>query len=319
MNKTILPLAAAVAAIAAASLFSRSAGIYHGSITRSTPSCGQCHRPAPGVPAGMPNLAVTLVPGARSLAANQATSMVIAATGGQTGSGLGGFAVDATGGNFAAGVGTRVHAGGAAVSHSRPGNRSWTIGYTAPGTPGLIDVYGVVNTVDGNGKEDDGDLWAFHGFDSASRTPTPVRLFVNATGVTARGQSCVGGYGNVPVLGAAVSASVGNASFGVELHGAAPASPVILLVGADPSFQFDLTGLGITGCTLYVNALLSIPGATSFGNAQRGEGSATVSLPIPNNPALRGASLQVQAVVVDVQSGRRIPVTLTNALSVRVL
>lgn len=298
---------------------SKAGGIYHNSITRSAPSCGQCHRSSPGAPAGFPAVRADLAPAARSLTGGQSISVTLTALGGQSGS-RGGFAADASAGRFTAGSGTNLHANGSAITHDSPASRKWTFGYTAPATPGLVNLFAVVNTVNGNFKKDSGDFWAFHGADQTARTATPVRLFVNAQGITPFGRSCVGSFGNVPVLGAARAPRVGEQAFAVELHGAAPSSPVALLVGANPNFKpIDLGPIGIAGCTLYVDVAATVTATTGAGNAQRGEGSARFPMPIPNNPWLRTVELQVQAAIVDLRNGRRVPVTATNGLRVRFL
>ena len=46
------------------------------------------------------------------------------------------------------------------------------------------------------------------------------------------------------------------------------------------------------------------------------DGTAAFALPLPNDPALRGAQLQAQTVIVDPATARALPLTLTNALRV---
>jgi hypothetical protein len=80
----------------------------------------------------------------------------------------------------------------------------------------------------------------------------------------------------------------------------------------------DLTVIGAAGCGLWVDVLGSLSTTTTNGNAQRGEGTATGALPIPNDPALRGALLASQVAIVDPMSGRTLPITLTNGLTLRI-
>lgn len=319
MKLFLLPLVLPAVLLVATQVRSKARGIYQTSIARSAPSCGQCHRSSPGAPAGFPPVRAVVAPAARALSAGQSISVTLSASGGQNGSG-GGFAADATAGRFTAGPGTRLHANGTAVTHASPSSRKWTFGYTAPGTPGLVHLFVVVNTVNGNFKKDSGDFWAFHGADQTARTATPVRLFVNARGVSSFGRGCAGSFGNFPVLGAARSPRVGERAFAIELHGAAPSSAVALLIGANPNFRpVDLGPIGIPGCTLYVDMAATVTAMTGPGNARRGEGSARFPMPIPNNPWLRNVQLQVQAAIVDPHNGRRVPVTATNALRIRFL
>lgn len=296
---------------------SRSSGLYTTSVTRSTPSCGQCHRRSPGAATGFPRIQAVVTPTARSLSPGQSVSVTVQALGGQTASTRGGFAADASGGSFSAGNNSRIQAGGRAITHSNSSTRTWQFGYSAPTNPGLVELYTVVNTVNGDRDDDNGDMWGFHGSDSTSSTSTPVRLFVQTQGVRSLGPGCVGSFGNWPVFGAAQSPTVGNQAFALELHGAAPSSSIVLMVGANPNQQpIDLTAIGATGCRLYVDVAASINSMTSAGNAARGDGRATFPIPLPNNPSIRGQAIQAQTVILDNRNGRPLPVTLTNGLSI---
>lgn len=310
---TVVPPALLILAI---DLPSRSSGIYQPGMTRSAPACGQCHRAIPGAAAGFAPVRVSVTPIARVLAAGQATSVAISVSGGAV-STRGGFAADTTAGTFSAGTNTNITAGGTAITHSNSSSRSWTFGYTAPTTPGLVELYAVANAVNGNNSNDANDMWAFAGFDETATTATPTRLFVNAAGVSAVGSSCTGGFGNVPVFGARESPTIGNANFALELHGAAPTAAVGVILGASAlQPPIDLGVLGVTGCELLVQPTLILNGATGSGNPQRGEGSATIPMPIPARPVLRNRTLHFQAFFTDVASGRATPLTFTNALAV---
>ena len=107
--------------------------------------------------------------------------------------------------------------------------------------------------------------------------------------------------------------------FALEVFGAAPVSPLVVLIGANPNFQpFDLGVIGITGCTLYVDVAVDLAAMTSAGDAPRGEGTATIGAPIPNDPGIRGFAIEAQVGIVDVNSGRGTPITMTNALSITI-
>lgn len=288
-------------------------------VTRKAPSCGDtgCHRPFPG---GL-FLAVSLVPTKRSLGLNEAISVTTSATGGQSVSTWGGFTSEATRGVFSPGSNSQQGSVlGDIVTHfnaTNSNNRVWTYGYTAPATPGLVELYTVVNTVNGDGVSNALDYWGFHGYSAGATIATPVRLFVNATGITALGDSCVGSWGQYPVLGSKTAPILGNAAFAFELHGAAPYSTAALLLGANPSWvPIDLTAIGVTGCKLQVDTLTTLSVATSSGDILRAEGTATLGIPIPNNPVLVGGNLQAQMAILDTNVARPIKVTLTNGLAI---
>ena len=301
--------------LSATLLRSHSSGVLPaGPFVFQTPSCGRCH--GPGTPGGS-GLAVTILPSAYSLDLGQQLSLTVAASGGAVNPLLqGGFAALVTRGQLAAGANTRINFQGTEITHSNRSSRSWTFGYTAPQTQaGLVQVYAVCNTVDGDGQPSLGDRWGFAGADASATVGTPTRLFVNAPGVKALGSACVGSFGNVPVLGAAQSPAVGNQTFALEVHGAAPAAPVLLLLGANPNWQpFDMGLMGSPGCLLLVDPQLTVAGQTGGGNAARGEGALVQPLPIPNDPGLVGAQLQAQVAIVDLGNGRNTPLTMTNAV-----
>ena len=286
-----------------------SLGVVANDVARNAPSCGACHMVDPN--AGAATVAVT--PAQRSLDASQSISVTTSVTGGATGT-FGGLVSEATAGAFSAGSSTKISATGQFITHTFAFfGRSWSYNYTAPATPGLVELYTAVNTGNGDGQPS-GDRWAFHG-DPSVQTSVPTRLFVNAPGVTHRGDGCAGVNGNVPVLGSTQSPTIGNAAFGFELHGAAPSTSATLLLGMNPAFQQDLTAIGVTGCSLFVQPLIDVAAMTSAGNAMRGDGSASWTLGIANNPFFVGFSFEVQAIVLDPASARPVPVTLSNALT----
>lgn len=299
---------------------SSSRGVYFPGLTRFAPACGNCHNPLPGAPAPFQPILVSLQPTARILATGQSIQVALSATGGQSASPNGGFAMDTNAGTFSAGPNTAVVPPGNAITHSNSSTRSWSFGYTASNTPGLVELYSVVNTVNNdmiNGVE---DLWAFHGFDDTAVQGTPVRLFVNAPGVVTLGSACAGSFGNVPVLGCPQSPTAGNQTFTLDLHGGAPHSTAAVLLGVT-AFNpgLDLGIVGVTGCALFVDPLVTIFGGTSAGDAQRGEGAASFGVPIPNRPDLIGATLHCQGLVVDPANGRPTPLTMTNGVSATIL
>jgi hypothetical protein len=312
----LLAVPPVITAVLSFPLPSSSTGIYWPNLVRQMNSCGFCHYPTPGAPAPLQPIRVSLQPSARVLAGGQSVQIALSATGGQSASTNGGFSMDATAGTFSAGPNTQVMPPGDAITHASSASRSWNFGYTAPNAPGLVEMHAVVNTVDNDLNNDDDDRWAFHGFDDTATQVTPVRLYVNARNVAALGRACAGSFGNVPVLGAPTSPAIGNAAFSLALHGAAPASVTGLMLGVVPfPTGLDLSLIGVTGCSLFVDPVLTFFGTTGAGDAQRGEGAASFSLPIPNDPGLVAAVLYFQAFVFDVANGRPLPLTLTNALA----
>jgi hypothetical protein len=278
-------------------------------VATNAPSCGTCHS---GMGNGM-GLVVNVAPTERILTPSQAISITTSSTGGVTGS-LGGFVSHVTRGALSAGANSQINLAADHVSHtSSSGPRTWTYGYTAPGTAGVVEIHSVVNTVNGD-LSSAGDEWGFHGVVVGALQNTPSRMFVNAQGVTKKGDACVGSHGNVPVYGAINAPRVGQ-NWTTELHGAPPMTQVTMFIGVDPNFPpFDLGLIGITGCTLHVNPVLTKAGATGPGNAQRGEGKATLTLSLPPNANLAGAPLLAQIAILDFQNGRPIAVTMSNGI-----
>ncbi len=294
--------------------FNGTAGIVPPDVNQAMPGCGACHRTSPGG-----NLiAVRVALSARSLTPGQAISVSTTVTGGRPQvANWGGFSSDVSGGTFSAGTNSRIDLGGTAITHTfahASNGRRWDYGYTAPNAPGPIDMWVTCNTVDGDGRNGQGDIWAFHGGDGLEMTSTPVRLFVNAAGVTPVGDSCVSSWRNYPVLGAPELPTAGNANFRVDLIGAAPLSPVVLMIGT-PIPPLDLTPIGITGCMLHVSPAVSVVVSTGPGDPKFAEGTASVPLPLPAGLV---ANVRVQAAFVDTLSGRSLPMTATNALDIAI-
>lgn len=286
-------------------------------VATDAPACGFCH----GGNGNENGLVVSVVPTARILSAGQAISITTSSTGGQVHpQNWGGFVTKVTRGVLVAGATSQTNAAADHITHdfAFTGNRNWRYGYTAPATPGVVDVFSVVNTVDGAGTNT-GDLWGFHGTTVGALLNTPARLYVNAAGVQPIGTSCAGGFGNIPVFGALTPARIGQtATF--ELHGAAPNAAVAVFVAANPSFQpIDLGLIGITGCTLWVDVVLVLNATTSAGDAARGEGRATRTLPIPADQSLVGQQIELQAAFLDARAARPLLITLTNGLAVTIL
>jgi hypothetical protein len=285
-------------------------------VATDAPACGTCH----GGTGNENNLVVALAPSARVLSAGQAISITTSATGGRDhAQNWGGFVTRVTRGALTAGATSQVNAAGDHATHVNAftGNRSWTYGYTAPVQPGPVEVYSVVNTADGDGRNI-GDIWGFHGPTVGAQRNTPVWLYVNATGVAVLGSSCAGGFGLVPVLG---SPSVPRAGqpWTAEVRGCAPNAALALFVGANPNFApIDLSVIGVHGCTLWIEPRVTLAGASGPGDPARGEGSGAFTLPVPADPRLTGQRFEVQAAIVDANVARALKLTLTNGLAVTI-
>jgi len=111
------------------------------------------------------------------------------------------------------------------------------------------------------------------------------------------GLGCQTSGGGVPRTAATGTPNLGNAAFGLTLEEGIGAAGIVLLGTSSSAFAglplpFDLGLAGITGCKLYTNMV-----ATS--SALVTGGKATLPLPIPANPALAGARLPSQWLLLD--------------------
>lgn len=321
------PFVAFALATAVCSLgYSQKLGILLPGLSQVGQGCGQagCHGTlvSPAPPGGN-GIHIDVAPSARSLQLGQTISITTTVSGGQTGPGNpGGFnsylgaGLPTVRGSFVAGTNSRVAILGTEITHTDSTWRSWSYGFKASATTtGLVQMWVASLTADGDQLPSPNDFWCFHGYDGASTTSTPVRLYVNAPRVRPFGDSCAGSYGQFPVLGAPRSPDLGSTTFALEVHGCAPLAPIAFLIGANPAWTpIDLGTINAPGCTLWVDPQISLVSTTGAGDAQRAEGTATLALPIPGSPGLAGALLQTQVVIVDANNGRGVPVTLTNAL-----
>ena len=287
--------------------------------SRAVPACGACHSSsAPTATRTSPPVA-SLIVGARILAAGQQTSVTTSVTNGVAGT-TGGFLCETTRGVFVAGSGTHINGTGGSITHSNKNQRTWSYTFTAPATPGPVELTSAAMTANNSGSG--GDKFSFNGFDPNSTVGTPVRIYVLPTGMTNLGNGCLDGYGNVPVLGATSAPTVGNAAFAFDVLGGATSSVALLLLGINPP---GFTGidlgpvLGITGCTGFVLSPVAIPAApTSAGSAMRADGAAQFPFPIPNSTIYTGFAMDAQAAYFDasVAATRAIALTFTNGVHV---
>ena len=135
--------------------------------------------------------------------------------------------------------------------------------------------------------------------------------------VIAYGTGCMGTNG-VPVLSAPQAPFLGNFTFSLLVDQAAINSVAYIFVALAPSS----TGLPVGGgCTVWLdfNSLVTLVniGFSPLGPfGISGTGSGALALPVPNDPALSGASLYFQAAVVDTTP---IGLALSNGLQAVIL
>jgi len=269
-------------------------------------SCSQCH--AGSAPSAQSSR-MSVTAGSHALSAGQSTQVTAALDSSGTNTVFGGFLCEATAGAFNAGGNTQTANGVStiSISHVDRNSRDWTFDFVAPATPGLVEL--TAAGLASSGSSSSGDYMSFSGFDKTATSATPARLYVLPSGVTNIGSSCSDGYGNVSVLGASDSPTVGNAGFELRLHGAAPGAMAFAWGAAGPGgFSASLDPIGLTGCNAYVNGVTGMQTAmTSTGLAMRADGSAAFALPIPSNPALLGSKYHVQTGYIDPSVGSAIP------------
>lgn len=318
MNHTRLALILIPATILTGSLFSRGSGTIPGvnsipsGSAQTSPSCLSCHSGSVGSSGVFTQMTVTQ----RSLGLSETMQVTLDVSGGPAGT-KGGFAAENTGGAFAAGATSHLNTSGRIgqfITHNNNSNRNWTFPYSAPTTPGLYRLYAVGMASNNSGTG--GDSIAFNGADPMATVSTPIYVGVNAVGNSRFGQGCRGSFFNYPVLYSDTSPTIGNNGYVLKLAGASASSTALFLLGFARATPLDLGLIGAPNCSLWVDSVVSVSTTTSAGHPQRGEGTASLPLPIPNTAALRGAMLSAQCVVVDVASGRTLPLTLTDGLMI---
>lgn len=260
------------------------------------PSCGQCHGSFPnsrGVLSfqlsGPPSIQV----GKKVRAGLTISSLVKGSNGG--------FNMQTDKGTWTPVGNTRANSAGNMLTHSNSQSRSWAFDFTSKVT-GLVQWWIVGNTVDGNGRTG-GDSWTWYAPNPALGLPGfPYRLFVNDSQVFPYGQACAGEKGILPLLGAAKNATVGK-TFQLEAYNLPPSSVALFMIGLSDTkwgaipLPFDLGLIGMKGCKLYASPDFFFAAATlGTGTAN---GSASLGLPLPNNPNFKGAKLYFQTLALD--------------------
>jgi hypothetical protein len=321
LRSPVLWLGSFATLVSVSTLTSSSSGVQSGlgsfpaNCSSALPSCSLCHSGSTPSTTG-PLVTITTAGNRRALSQGTTLSVTTAISGGVAGT-TGGFVCETTAGTFT-GNGTTCGSLGnpAGITHLNNSARSWTYTLTAPTTVGLVSLTSVGNST--NGSSTTGDQFAFSGFDRAATSATPTRLFVLPSSVTNFGSGCADGFGNIPVLGANGTPSVGNTSFAFQMYGLQPGVIGLFWVGINnPGF----TGLNMNSLAQNLVAsvsLITTGTASSLSQQQRAEGTATVPLAIPNNASLHGLVFDVQGGQLDptVTAIRTLPLTLTNGLHV---
>jgi hypothetical protein len=279
-------------------------------LTSALPACGNCHDPLPNANG---RVTLGLEPAALSLEGGRTIAVRALVTGGPN-LGLAGFCIETDRGGFLASATTRTTATGSAITHIDRFNSQWDFQYTAPGAPGLVRW-----TMAGQSVNADltpaGDSFGFYGPDS-SVPGVPLRLFVNAPQIVSFGGGCPGTDRHVPVLGASTTAAIGQ-NLDLAVVSVPPGAQVFVALGeSDQVFgglplPFDLAILGAPGCLVRCNHRFLL--ASAAAGSGSGGGTVGVSLPLPNDPALRGLVLFAQALVRDAAANSA-GLTASNAL-----
>lgn len=110
--------------------------------------------------------------------------------------------------------------------------------------------------------------------------------------------------------------ALGNAGYAITLSGVPANAPVACNfgvsreVGALGALPFDLTPFGAPGCAILTSLEA---GAGSVANAQ---GAASLTLGVPNMPALLGTAMFAQWVALDGTSGNALPIRASDGLEI---
>jgi hypothetical protein len=317
MPRSIQALLVVFVPLATASLLtSKSSGVLPGELlvpvplTSAFPACGQCHDQFPNANG---RVKMTIKPSALSLAANASINVDVKVTGGPATT-SGGFAMESDRGAFVAGLNSRTTPAGDAITHTDKFGDSWTFGFKAPATPGPVQWTGATQKANLD-LTPAGDSFGFWGPNS-DNPGVPLRLYVNASGVVPYGRGCAGTDEHEPVLGAATSPILGQ-PFQVDLA-AVPGGASSFCALGDSSASFfglplplDLASIGAPGCSLLASHALTAPAAATGQGS--GGGAASFVWPLPQNPALRGVHVYLQAIVLDA-GANLFGLTTSNAL-----
>lgn len=178
-----------------------------------------------------------------------------------------------------------------AVTTSQP---YWLVWGCVNSSQASVDSLNAVGGQPYRGSFDNGGSW--NGPFSSNTRHWKFRLLCAASILpgswVVSGAGCTGSNGLVPEVGFGNEPLI-NSTLSAELEHAAPFAPAGLVLGIALPSPIDLTGFGAPGCQVLCGALASTSTLTDM------TGSATIGLPIPNDPALRCATICSQWAVVD--------------------
>jgi hypothetical protein len=157
----------------------------------------------------------------------------------------------------------------------------------------------------------------FGGFDGIGAIADTWELGGNGATYRTFGTGCVGGGGLTPELVPQVVPSLG-ATTTVDVRQLPPGGGLVYVAAAlsDTTWlglplPFDLSPAGLTGCRNYTSADVGIA-------LTHTAGTATWSLAVPNNPALVGFQMFLQALSFDAAAPRPFPAAMSNAAELNV-
>jgi hypothetical protein len=118
----------------------------------------------------------------------------------------------------------------------------------------------------------------------------------------AYGKACETSAKKLPLIEASHYPYIGNSGYALGLRNAVGGSGAVCLVGTSMTamgsltLPFDLSPLGITGCQLHTDILISAGIATGSG------GTATFPFPVPSSTVLKGLAVTSQWAFIDSQA-----------------
>jgi len=171
-------------------------------------------------------------------------------------------------------------ADGSVLHHWYGDSDSDQLGASVAGA-GNVNAFGAPEVIAGAPNDDDNGLSSGSARVWCGDGPATTAVF--GSGCPASNPLALS-YGGRPRIGASLSVQIGN--------GPPMTTPCAVGFGATVVPAIDLTAIGMPGCSLYVPSL-AVVGVFLNG------GSATVGLPIPNDPALCGGEFFNQCFAID--------------------
>lgn len=127
-----------------------------------------------------------------------------------------------------------------------------------------------------------------------SSAAVKLEVCLGTAGTATFGAGCLGSNQQAPKLDYTGSSKMGQ-TLSIDISAAAGVNPFVVLFGntVAPPLPVQLDALGMPGCRMYTNVLLSLGAATNA------SGAGSLPVPVPNDPALTGVLLFNQGVVFD--------------------